>query len=127
MRIMTKFADVGRISEEMSKIKSIKAIYLFGSYARGKNGSLSDIDLCIIGNLTRREELEVLGYGSDNLDISLFSRIPLMIQFRVLREGKLLFCRDEKEIRSVKVSVLREYLDYSGFMNHFYRRLLKNV
>jgi len=39
----------GRLRETLKKIKNIKIAFIFGSYAKGKEDSFSDIDLMIIG------------------------------------------------------------------------------
>jgi hypothetical protein len=38
------------IASEMQKIKKIKQVFIFGSYAKGKFNDKSDIDVLIIGN-----------------------------------------------------------------------------
>lgn len=111
-KILTKFEDIGKVAREISKIKNVKAVYLFGSYAKNKHGALSDIDLCVIGNLDNREKLEVAGYGSDNLDISLFDELPIYIKFRVLKEGRPLIVKDKRFLNFVKVNTMHEYFDF---------------
>ena len=126
-RILTKFEDIPKIAAEIGKIKGVKAVYLFGSHARMKMHALSDIDICIIGRLNERGKLDVLKWASGNLDISFFEDLPLQIQFRVLKEGKPLAMNDSEAIRSITLAVLREYLDYTAFIENFYRRVIKNV
>ena len=112
----------------MSKLKSVSAIFLFGSQVNGKPRKDSDVDLAvIIDKPTREKELKVIGMGNDLFDVSVLSRLPIVIQFRVIKEGKLIFARDEAAVRDIKVKILREYLDFSVFINRFYRRMLSNV
>jgi len=40
----------GSLRKALEKIKNIKIAFIFGSYAKGKEDSFSDIDLMIIGN-----------------------------------------------------------------------------
>jgi predicted nucleotidyltransferase len=121
----TKFEDIGKITREIAKIKNVKAIYLFGSYAQTKQHALSDIDICVIGDLTEEEEIRVYGKGSDNLDLAIFNRIPLAIKFRVLKDGKPLIVKDEKYIQKVKFYTLRDYLDFKPAINKFIMEKLK--
>lgn len=114
-------------AEDCRKIKGVKAVYLFGSYAKSKQNQLSDIDICIIGHLNEKGRLGVLRWASGNLDISFFDDLLLQIQFRVLREGKPLVMNDNEAIRNITVAVLREYLDYAAFIENFYRKVIKNV
>ena len=115
---------IGRISD----IKKVKAIYIFGSQVNGRARKDSDVDIAVLTKgMSRNEELEIIGFGDDDLDISVFDNLPLVIQFRVLKEGKLLFCRDEKAVYDTRVRVFKQYLDFSYYLNNFYRRVLGNV
>ena len=116
------------IVKKISKLKGVSAIFLFGSQSNGKSRRDSDIDLAILTkDISRKKELEIVGYGNEKMDISIFSDLPLIIQFRVLSEGKLLFCKNSKEIHDIKIKVFRDYLDYSVFINSFYKRVIQNV
>lgn len=42
---------VGTLSKELKKIKGIKSAFIFGSFAKNKEDSSSDIDLMIIGDV----------------------------------------------------------------------------
>lgn len=122
--ILTKIKDIGKIAKEISKIKNVKGIYLFGSRAVGKSHLLSDIDLCIIGNLTPDEETKVMGYSADNLDLSLFNNLPIWIKIRVFKEGKPLVITDIKFIDRVKIKTIREYLDFKPIINKYCKEVL---
>ena len=123
-QILTKFEDIAEISKEIGKIKNVKAVYLFGSYATGKAGRLSDIDVCIIGNLTEKEKYKALSALSDNLDISFFELLPIYIKIRVFKEGKPLVIKDEEFIRRLKLKTLAEYLDFKPAINRFCKETL---
>ena len=41
----------GRLKKELEKIKGIKQAFIFGSFAKNKENSLSDIDLMVIGKV----------------------------------------------------------------------------
>ncbi|MBS3086814.1 nucleotidyltransferase domain-containing protein [Candidatus Pacearchaeota archaeon] len=119
---------LNELVHRISKLKFVSAVFLFGSQIKGKPRKDSDVDIAvIIDKPTRERELKVIGMGSDLFDISILSKLPITIQFRVIKEGKLIFIRDEKAIHNAKIRILREYLDYSVFLNKFYRRMLSNV
>ncbi|SRR3989344_4757667 len=116
------------IIKEISKLKYVSCIFLFGSQVNGKPRKDSDIDIAVLAkNASEKEILKILGYSNEKIDISIFSRLPVIIQFRILKEGKIIFCRDEKHLRDIKVEVFRKYLDYSYFINRFYKRVIENV
>ena len=123
--IITDFKDIPKIVKEIGEIKGIKAVYLFGSYASGKFGPLSDIDLYVIGKFSEKEKTEVYGFGSDNLDISVFDDLPVYIKFRVLREGKPLLVKDIEFLNRTKFKTLQEYLDFKPAINRFCMETLK--
>jgi len=55
-RIVFKTIGVGGIIKNaLKKIKGIKLAFIFGSYAKGKEDVLSDIDLMVIGKLSEDE------------------------------------------------------------------------
>ena len=85
--ILTKIESVNEIAEEIGKDENVVAVYLFGSYASGKQHPLSDIDLCVIIK-DRNKEYETTLPASDNLDVSFFHRLPITIKYRVFTEGK---------------------------------------
>ena len=40
--------------------------------------------------MNKNNEAKILVFSSDRADISIFQKLPLIIQFRVLRDGKML-------------------------------------
>jgi uncharacterized protein len=124
-KIITPFENIEKIAEEIARIKSVVAVYLFGSYATGKVHSQSDIDVCVIGNLSEEERCEALSPMSDNLDIVFFDMLPISIKFRVLKEGKPLAVKDAELINRLKFKTLREYLDFKPGINKFIFETLK--
>lgn len=99
--------------EELRTRDSVLAIILFGSMARGQPRKFSDIDLCVLteSGVSKFEQLDLLSYGSRKIDLSLFQDLPLAIRFRVIREGKLLWCRDPLALHRIIIITVREYLD----------------
>ncbi len=118
-KILTKFENIPKIAEEIGKIKNVKAVYLFGSYATGKTHALSDIDICVIGDLTEKEKYLAMNALSDNLDISIFNELPISIRFRVFRDGKPLIVKDKDFVRKLMLKSLNEYLDFKPSINKF--------
>jgi hypothetical protein len=121
----TKLEEIPEIAKEIANLNGVKAIYLFGSHAKNKTHPLSDIDICVI-NFDKEESLseKLNEYSSDNLDISLFSKLPLNIQIRVLREGKALIVKDEEYIKKLKFITLRRYLDFKPAIDRFCKETL---
>lgn len=123
-KIITKIENIKSIAMEILKIKNVKAVYLFGSYALEKNTPLSDIDLCILGDLTERDKTKIFEFSSDNLDLSVFNELPTMIKFRVFKEGKTLTIKDKEFVDNLKIKTAREYLDFKHIINRYCEEVL---
>jgi uncharacterized protein YutE (UPF0331/DUF86 family)/predicted nucleotidyltransferase len=114
------------------------AIWLFGSYARGEETPLSDLDLAYL------PEDNISSSDMDNLDIELYKGLSGVLKtdditlinlneagtylaFHVLREGKILFSRNNEGIVRLKERVVKFYpevkrLRYENLLG-FERRL----
>lgn len=126
-QIKTKFENIEKIVKEISSNKSVKAIYLFGSYAKGNIKPMSDIDLCIIGNFNEKDQVKITRHSSDNLDISFFYELPIYIRFRVFRDGKPLIVKDEKYLELLKLSTLKQYRDFKPIIYRRIQGVFENV
>ncbi len=121
-------SNVDNVVESLSHHKKVIALYLFGSQLTSNARKDSDIDIAVVMDKpNRKEELEIMGYCSDKIDISILHRLPLAIQFRVLKEGKLLYCNNSLKLHRIKIFVIKYYLDFASFINKFYRRVIDNV
>ena len=109
---------IDKIIEPFKKNRGVISIYLFGSYARGREKPFSDIDICVIADKDADRD-EILSHSSKKIDISIFHDLPLSMRFRVIKEGKLLFSRDELKLHRIIVATIRSYLD---FKPHILRR-----
>lgn len=101
---------------------------LFGSRARGDASSGSDVDVCLVLAAEPQSALAAahkrLAYlAGSNLDLVLFHQLPLHIRSRVLKEGMVLFVRDEDALYTLAVRTARAF---EGF-RHIYREYLDQV
>ena len=100
----------------MKKIKADKdiiAVLLFGSLAR--NEPNRDIDICIIldrkySNLEMsKKRLSFVSLVNNKFDIQIFQQLPLYIRKRILKEGKILLCKNEDVLYNIAFSTIKEY------------------
>lgn len=117
--------DISLVVNEIKKESGVEAIYLFGSRVSGKARPYSDIDLCVITDKTAKRE-SILSYSSDKIDTSVFWDLPLNIRFRVIKEGKPLYVKDELKIQRIKVSTVLSYLDFKPLLARHFSRIVKN-
>ena len=106
----------------------VVAIILFGSRARGDTTVGSDYNLCLMlcpGQYTVeylfQKRLGYLALGAG--DVHIFSQLPLYIRQRVLKEGRVLLCKDEEELYETAVRTAREFEDF----RHMYREYLEEL
>ncbi len=119
--------SLNAVVAELKKIPYVEAVILFGSHARGTARQDSDIDLTVITNgATEKEEWDIIE-KTDDFDISSFSRLPLIIQFRAIKEGKLLFVRNKKVLEEIQLKTIRNYLDFKPFLDRMCRSVIENV
>lgn len=95
----------------------VLAVIAFGSHARGDAGPASDVDVCLVLQPKRRTPLALslkkMKYlKAFDLDIQVFQQLPLYIRTRVLRDGKVLFCRDENGLYDLAFRTAQEFEDF---------------
>lgn len=97
--------------------------YLFGSVARGTSGPLSDVDVAVLltdGVDQFATQLALMGdiasaIRSDDVDVVVLDRAPVALAYRVLRDGKLLLCKDEQARVRHWVMTVDRYIDLEPF------------
>jgi len=119
---------VDRILAKASDDPEIVAVFLFGSRARGESTPASDADVCLMlqpgkhaaSNLSSKR----LSYLKESdADIHIFSQLPLYIRHRVLKEGKVLLCRDEDLLYEIAFRTAQAFEDFK----HIYYGYLEEV
>lgn len=126
---MQKFKEnLEKLLKKIGSDRQILAVFLFGSRARGNASSKSDFDICLVMDKnTPNAEVSFqtrLKYMQDfDFDIQIFSQLPVYVCMEVIKEGKLLFCRDEDQLYDLVFKVIREFSDFE----HIYRDYLEEV
>ena len=116
---------IEQTANELKKIKGVIAVILFGSYAKNKQKPLSDIDIAVIArDPDKRIEAEISSFSSNTFDVVNFHRLPLYIQFEVLKHGKVIFLGNEKYFSQIKRNVLKDYLEMSYLYNKMSEKVL---
>ena len=117
---------INHVLEDVKKIEKVNAVFLFGSYAKGTDKPYSDIDICVLSEkeLTKNERTEILSNGTDKIDISIFQDLPLLVQHRIIKEGKILLNRNELFLHRTKTKIIREYLDFKHIIDRHVERVL---
>ncbi|MCW2278844.1 type VII toxin-antitoxin system MntA family adenylyltransferase antitoxin [Heliophilum fasciatum] len=97
------------------------AAYLFGSYGTEYQTPQSDVDIAVlvdnetVNDIDKQLELEcrisdIL--GTDDVDVLFLNQASLLMQYKVLRTGRLLYEREGDLLSDFIEYVLIRYLDY---------------
>jgi predicted nucleotidyltransferase len=116
-----------RLRRALEGREDVLVAYLFGSVARGRAGPLSDVDVAILlaedgdpfPRLLEVTEEVARAVGEDRADVVLLNTAPVALAYRVLRDGRLLVCRDEEARVEHWVRTVLAYLDMEPFFRVF--------
>jgi len=107
---MDKYVDLRRLSE----IDEILAVLLFGSEARGESIT-RDIDVCIVAPEAKDRAKLLLNVffriNNPRYDIWLFEELPLYMKAEVVKNHKILWCRDLSKLYSYFADFMRIWRD----------------
>jgi predicted nucleotidyltransferase len=131
MRLSKTNIETADLVGKARQDKDVLAIIVFGSRARGDDGPASDLDICLVlqpkdySDLKlSRKRLKYLKCSSmPGLDIHIYQQLPLYIRKRILKEGEILFCRDEKVLYELAFRTVQEFEDFK----HIYYSYLEAV
>lgn len=112
--------------------------YLFGSYARGHATPISDVDIAVLLpaetsndhwfdlRMQLIDELQGLLHR-EAIDVVILNEAPLALSYRVLRDGKVLFCRDEQRRILYQADTVSRYLDFKPVIDRHEQALLSRA
>jgi len=115
-----------KIADQIKKIKGVQAVILFGSYARGEQKLISDIDICVIADkkIPEKTKAEIASFSSKKLDVSIFWDLPPSVRFRAIKEGKVLSSVGREFLHEAEVRTVLEYLDFKHILDRNIYRVL---
>lgn len=117
--------EIEELVGKLEPFKEVKAVYLFGSQVKGKATPLSDIDICVVTDKAGEYvKAEISSLSSEKVEVSIFEDLPMNLQVRVFKEGKVLFMGDERFISSIKADLISKYLDFKPILKRYYEKAL---
>lgn len=119
------------VIRELKNFGFIHSIILFGSRARGMEGTQSDVDLCIIPkpyiDISLKERIALDNSVPENIDISLLHELPVYIRKRVFLEAKVLYTEDIYYILTLAKENDLEYTRYNKLKIDYHAGVMKRV
>ena len=114
-------ALIAKIEQVLAGETDVVLAYLFGSRATGLFTSFSDVDVGVILKdgttgyyLDRERELSValmLKLGMDPVDVTILNAAGPELRYKVISDGKPIFCREEKERVRFEEQTMLDYFD----------------
>ena len=111
----------------------LKAVYLFGSYAMGKEDKSSDLDLGIVlaEDYKQQIKLEILTElavkGYCNVDLVILNEADLVTKHEVVKHNKVIYQRADFDTNDYFSLTMRQFLDFRPFLKVQQRYLKERV
>jgi len=119
-----KIGEVGNLGAKLKRVfekHRVILAYLFGSRAKEKFAEESDYDIAVLmekQNPTLTDEIslaisiaETLGVPADKVDVVLLNKAEPPLKYRILREGKIIYCRSKELRKKWERETTIQYLD----------------
>jgi predicted nucleotidyltransferase len=128
MEAITVHPVLSRLIARAKSDPDILAVVLYGSRARGDDFAESDFDVCLVlqpesGSAPDASHKRLEYLSKFSLDITIFQQLPLYIRSRILREGSILFVRDEDALYAIATRTARAFEHFKPI----YREYLEHV
>lgn len=115
--------DIKRIIRYFKTQTEVSTLYVFGSLAKGRKTSESDIDIAVLidESKLRKINFEALkqkyyaaspGFSLRPVDIVILNTAPPFLKHQVIKTGKILFDRNRKFRVRFTARAIMEYLDF---------------
>ncbi len=110
---------------------SVVAAYLFGSFAPGRSGPASDVDIALLNQADERSTLEGR-FGLEGeleallrrpVQVTILNRAPPDLVHRVLRDGVLLLDRDPGARIRFEVAARNAFFDLQPILRRYRQRV----
>ena len=125
------------LKDYFSTQKEILCVYLFGSQARGRVNTYSDIDIAVLfePNLTQEERTERRLSLMDNLssildkdvDVVVLNEASSFLRFQVIKEGRRIYERSDRSEHSFEARAIVEYFDFLPIRRRLETAMLNNI
>ncbi|MEA2089706.1 MAG: nucleotidyltransferase domain-containing protein, partial [Thermoproteota archaeon] len=117
------------IYKVLKRRQEILVAYLYGSTVKGYHGKMSDIDVGVLLKEDFRPEplypariageiREECGFNQE-VDVRILNERPYRFLHQVIKEGRVILSRDERERVRFETSVIDGYIDFKPFYEQY--------
>lgn len=124
------------ISDYFSNKDEVVAVYLFGSYASGKNRTFSDIDIGILLNRADPESVnqQKMRYLTELSRIIRKDVHPVILNFagevlmkQIFSKGNCILINDTKKLAKYKMTMYAKIADYAHYLNKMQKGFIRRT
>jgi len=117
-----------KLTPVFSQESKIISAYVFGSFVQGPTHPKSDIDLAILVSFDKRFSLDdllnlevkiTLALKTENYDLVVLNNAPLILKFRIISQGIIIYNADDKLRCDFEEKVMQEYYDFLPRLREF--------
>jgi predicted nucleotidyltransferase len=112
-----RFEAVERaLQDSLNRWEEVRAAWLFGSVAEGREGPMSDVDVAVLGcasfslDQLGRLAAELSSAVGSNCDVVVVERASPVLGMEIVRSGRRVFCRNNDAADRWEDFALRRYL-----------------
>jgi predicted nucleotidyltransferase len=133
----SSLVNIQDIASYLGEQQDVIAAYLFGSVARHQASASSDVDIAILFTsglvpldmVERQLQLMVAldNYADREVQITVLNTAPPLLVYQVIREGILVYERDQLKRISFEVHGLKIYFDLKPMFELYTQALLRQI
>ena len=121
------------LKQVMEKDEDVLFAYLYGSHVHNSIHFESDIDVAVylkpsnIKKYIKKEEelttLLITQLHSDKIDLRILNSSPFLLQYNIIKEGILIFVRDEPERVDFENRVMSRFFELKPYLDEYKQML----
>ena len=122
--------------KRLRECEYVVALYIFGSLNEKQLKPLSDLDFAVLLSDKVKDvfdiQLELIGILIDTLhteefDLIILNTAPVRFSFNIVKDGKLIFCKDKKQFINFRERIIKEFVDFKYYLNEFNQVFLEGT
>ncbi len=93
----------GKLQEELKKINGVEEAFIYGSFAQGKEGSASDVDIFIIGSVNEDNLIDLISRLEKKFDREINYTLMTEKEFKVKAKEENSFLKNVLNRKKIKL------------------------